>query len=157
MMKSNTITPEQAISVLGTEIDVESEEAFALRMEIYENDYSLLSSIHFINLERTQPEQILQIIALFLSNADSLGAQHVYIDDKKRLQFCKKNYSSVIEALFDLLCSPGIFSKSSMRAAAIFICVIAVRKFPAEVSITTIKAACGAIKTMSAMVKSPFT
>ena len=104
MMKSNTITPEQAISVLGTEIDVESEEAFALRMEIYENDYSLLSSIHFINLERTQPEQILQIIALFLSKADSLGAQHVYIDDKKRLQFCKKNYSSVIEALFDLVC-----------------------------------------------------
>ena len=104
MMKSNTITPEQAISVLGTEIDVESEEAFALRMEIYENDYSLLSSIHFINLERTQPEQILQIIALFLSNADSLGAQHVYIDDKKRLQFCEENYRVIIDVLFDLLC-----------------------------------------------------
>lgn len=103
-LKSDTITPEQAISVLGTEIDVESEEAFSLRMEMYEKDYSLLSSIHFINYERAQPKQILQIIALFLSNTDSLGAQRVYIEEKERLQFCKENYSIIIETLFEPLC-----------------------------------------------------
>ena len=120
MMKSDTITPEQVISVLGTEIDGESEEEYALRMEMYEKDYSLLSSIHFINFERAQTKHILQIIALFISNADSLGAQHVYFEDKAHLQFCKEKYSIIIETLLEPLCISARKTPLSLHATVDF-------------------------------------
>ena len=105
MMETGEASPEKAITVLGTEIDRESEELFALRMEIYDSDSSFLSGIHFVNLERTQPDHIIQVLNRVLGNADTYGAQHVYIDDKDRPKFCEENYISIIRSLFDLLCN----------------------------------------------------
>ena len=105
MMETGEASPEKAITVLGTEIDRESEELFALRMEIYDSDSSFLSGIHFVNLERTQPDHIIQVLNRVLGNVDTYGAQHVYIDDKDRPKFCEENYISIIRSLFDLLCN----------------------------------------------------
>lgn len=105
MMETGEASPEKAITVLGTEIDRESAELFALRMEIYDSDSSFLSGIHFVNLERTQPDHIIQVLNRVLGNADTYGAQHVYIDDKDRPKFCEENYISIIRSLFDLLCN----------------------------------------------------
>ena len=105
MMESGTATAEQAISIIGTEINEESDEFFALRMDIYRSDCSFLTGIHFINLERTQPDHIIQVLIMFLSNTDMRVAQHVYIDNEKRTQFCIENYRSIIGSLFDLLCN----------------------------------------------------
>ena len=105
MMETGEASPEKAIAVLGTEIDAENEELFALRMELYESDSSFLSGIHFVNLERTQPDHIIQVLNRVLGNADTYGAQHVYIDDKDRPKFCEENYISIIRSLFDLLCN----------------------------------------------------
>ena len=105
MMETGEASPEKAITVLGTEIDAENEQLFSIRMELYESDRSFLSGIHFINLERTQPDHIIQVLTRFLLNADTYGAQHVYIDDKDRPKFCEENYISIIRSLFDLLCN----------------------------------------------------
>lgn len=105
MMETGEASPEKAIIVLGTEIDAENEQLFALRMEIYDRDSSFLSGIHFINLKRTQPDHIIQVLNRVLGNADTYGAQHVYIDDKDRPKLCEENYISIIRSLFDLLCN----------------------------------------------------
>lgn len=105
MMETGEASPEKTIAVLGTEIDAENEQLFALRMEIYDSDSSFLSGIHFINFERTQPDHIIQVLNRVLGNADTYGAQHVYIDDKDRPKFCEENYISIIRSLFDLLCN----------------------------------------------------
>ena len=105
MMETGEASPEKAITVLGTEIDAENEQLFALRMEIYDRDSSFLSGIHFINLKRTQPDHIIQVLNRVLGNADTYGAQHVYIDDKDRPKLCEENYISIIRSLFDLLCN----------------------------------------------------
>jgi hypothetical protein len=83
MMETGEASPEKAITVLGTEIDAENEQLFAIRMELYESDRSFLSGIHFVNLERTQPDHIIQVLNRVLGNADTYGAQHIYIDDKE--------------------------------------------------------------------------
>lgn len=105
MLEAGEASPEKAIAVLGTEIDAENEELFALRMELYESDSSFLSGIHFVNLERTQPDHIIQVLTCFLLNADTYGVQHTYIDDKERPKFCEENCSEIIRSLFDLLCN----------------------------------------------------
>ena len=105
MMETGEASPEKAITVLGTEIDRESEELFALRMEIYDSDSSFLSGIHFVNLERTQPDHIIQVLTCFLLNANIYGAQHIYIDDKERPKFSEENYIGIIHSLFELLCN----------------------------------------------------
>lgn len=105
VLKAGEACPEKAIAVLGTEIDAENEELFALRMELYGSDSSFLSNIHFVNLERTQPDHIIRVLTYFLLNADTYGAQHIYIDDKERPKFCEENYSEIIHSLFDLLCN----------------------------------------------------
>ena len=105
MVETGEASPEKAIAVLGTEIDAEIEELFALRMELYERDSSFLSGIHFINLERTQPDHIIQVLTRLLINVDSYGAQHTYIDNKELHRFCKENNIGIIRSLFDLLCN----------------------------------------------------
>ena len=105
MMETGEASPEKTITALGTEIDAENEQLFALRMEIYDSDSSFLSGIHFINFERTQPDHIIQVLNRVLCNADIYGAKHVYIDDKDRPKFCEENYISIIRSLFDLLCN----------------------------------------------------
>ena len=105
MMETGEASPEKAITVLGTEIDAENEELFALRMELYESDSSFLSGIHFVNLERTQPDHIIQVLTCFLLNANIYGAQHIYIDDKERPKFSEENYIGIIHSLFELLCN----------------------------------------------------
>ncbi len=105
LMESGAASPEQIISVLGTEIDEESKDLFDLRMEIYRRNLSILSGIHFINLERTQPDYIIQVLTRFLLNAETYGAQHAYIDEKERPNFCEENYISILHSLFDLLCN----------------------------------------------------
>ena len=104
LMESRAVSPKIILSILDTDIDRETEDLFAIRMEIYRNDVSSLSSIRFINLDRAKPEHVIQVLALFLSNIDKLGAIHVYIDDKIRLLFCEEHYCAIIQLLFDVLC-----------------------------------------------------
>lgn len=116
LMESKALTDQQALSFLRIEIDEETEELFDLRMEIYEKDITLLNNIHFINLENAQPEHIIKVLALVLSNIEAIGSQHVYIGDKERLRFCIENYNSIIHSLFDLLCDSAKNTPLSFHA-----------------------------------------
>ena len=105
LMESGVATLEQIITLLGPEIDAESEELFALRMKIYHTNISLLTGIDYINLEHAQPNHIIQVLAIFLSNTTSFGTQHIYFDNQKHQSFCEENYISILESLFSLLCN----------------------------------------------------
>ena len=117
-MEAGTVPSKKILSILGTSIDEETEGLFAIRMRIYRNDISFLSGIDFINLDRAQPEHVIQVLALVLYNIDTLGAIHAYIkDDKKRVQFCEENYNDIIHSLFEVLCSSAKKTPLSFHAA----------------------------------------
>ena len=115
-MESGAVSSKMILSILDTDIDGETEGLFAIRMGIYRNDVSLVSGIGFINLDRAKAEHVIQVLALVLSNIEVLGTIHVYIDDKKRLQFCEENHSGIIHALLDVLCNSAKKTPLSFHA-----------------------------------------
>ena len=115
-LESKAIDPHMIMSVLGTDIDVEAEALFDLRIDIYRNNPSFLSKIDFINLKRAQPDHVSQVLTLVLSNVDTLGPTHVYIDDKERPQFCKENHNNILRSLFDPLCNSAKNTPLSLHA-----------------------------------------
>ena len=116
LLESGEATPEQIITVLGSGIEVESEDLFGLRMEIYRSNIFLLSGIHFINLEYAQPDHIIQVLALFLSRESTLREHYVYMDDEKCHVFCKENHISILDSMFSLLCDSAKNTPLSLHA-----------------------------------------
>lgn len=116
LMELGEATPEQIIAVLGSGIDAESEDLFGLRMEIYRGNAFLLSGIHFIDIGHTQPDHVIQVLALFLSQASTLGDHYIYMDDEKHRIFCEENCISILDSLFSLLCSSAKNTPLSFHA-----------------------------------------
>ncbi len=103
LMEKHLIEYEKIIRFLGSEISEEDDNFFEIRMEIYKNDINLLSGIRYIDIEKVQPAHLLKVLELVLENVYVVGVNRVYIDGKKMIEFCEKNYI-IICSLFDRVC-----------------------------------------------------
>ena len=107
-------------SILGTTIETEADILFNLRINIYTHNTMFLSEIHYIQLEKVQPNHIYQLFALILKNSETLSLKHIYIDEKKLPQFCTTNYIDIIHSLFSLLCISAKNTELSFHATIPF-------------------------------------